>query len=169
MKSLDELYREYLDKRRRDADKALADKGLEPVGLNHLRYDLVELPPLIDIHAFAVMLDRVKDETTKPHIAQSLAHSKTQTARAKKPRGKVTEKKTVGEIIARLVRNNPDETAKELWQRFIDQLKADELQPDQSESGPMLVVFDGLQGQKEMAFSTFQNRVSNIKTKKKSR
>jgi len=163
MKSLDERYRAYLDERRRDADKALADKGLAPVGLNHLRYDLVKLPPLIDRNDFADMLDRVKDETTKPHIAQSLAYSKTQTVRAKKPRGKLNGNKTIGEISARLVRNNPGETAKELWQRFIGQLTADGLEPRESKSEPLLVVYEGPKGQKKMAFRTFENKVSKIK------
>jgi hypothetical protein len=170
MKSLDESYRAYLDKRRRDADKALADKGLEPVGLNHLRYDLVKLPPLVDKDVFAVALVEVKEEqfkalkkATAPHIAKSLAYSKTQTARAKKPRGKLDENKTIGEIIARLVHNNPGETAKELWQQFIGQLTADGLEPRESKSEPLLVVYEGPKGQKKMAFRTFENKVSKIK------
>ena len=163
MKSLDERYHAYLDKRRRDADKALADKGLEPVGLNHLRYDLIKLPPLIDRNDFADMLDQVKDETTKPHIAQSLAFSKTQTARAKKPRGKLDENKTIGDIIEKVVRNHPGETVKELWKPFIDQLEAYGLQPHESTSGPILVQYEVQKDQKEMKFRTFQNRVCKAK------
>lgn len=163
MKSLDERYRAYLDERRRDADKALADKGLEPVGLNHLRYDLIKLPALIDRNDFADMLDQVKEETTKPHIAQSLAFSKTQTARAKKPRGKLVENKTIGGIIEKVVRNHPGETAKELWQPFINQLEAYGLQPHESTSGPILVQYEVQTSQRQMTFRTFQNRVSNAK------
>ena len=163
MKSLDERYRAYLDERNRDADKALADKGLEPVGLNHLRYDLIKLPPLIDRNDFADMLDQVKDETTKPHIAQSLAFSKTQTARAKKPRGKLDENKTIGDIIEKVVRNHPGETAKELWKPFIDQLEAYGRQPHESTSGPILVQYEVQKGQKEMKFRTFQNNVCKAK------
>lgn len=164
MKSLDELYQEYLDKRRRDADKALADKGLEPVGLNHLRYDLVKLPPLMNRNVFADMLDRVKEEVTAPHITKSLAYSKSQSNRAKNPRGKLDENKRIGDIIAELVRHHPSETAKELWTRFLGKLEAYGLQPHESTSGPILVQYEGQKGQGKMKFRNFENWVAKTKT-----
>ena len=107
-------------------------------------------------------------EATAPHIAKSLNWSKTQSGIAKNPRGKLDGNKRIGVIIANIVRNHPGETAKKLWNRFIGQLTADGLSPSESDSEPMLVVYEGLQGQKTMTFGTFQNSVSKIKTNKKS-
>jgi hypothetical protein len=117
---------------------------------------------------FADMLDRVKEEVTAPHIAKSLAYSKSQSNRAKNPRGKLDENRTISDIIAKVVRNNPGETAKKLWDQFIGQLTADGLEPRESKSVPLLVIYEGPKGPKTLKFSTFANKVSKPKASKKS-
>jgi hypothetical protein len=104
-----------------------------------------------------------------------LRHKETQSNRAKRPRGRITEDgKTINQIIADLVlrAEHRDETAKELWPHFSAELERYELNPTERphptdhKKCAYAYTVDGRP--KRISYGQFANVVSRIRKSKKS-
>jgi hypothetical protein len=92
-----------------------------------------------------------------------------QRKRAKKPRGKITEDgRTLSQIVEKLVKQYPEEAAKELWPRLSGALEEAGLDPEEISEGShgpaYLYCFHD--GQKKISFHRFECIRSNARKKK---
>ena len=98
-------------------------------------------------------------------------HRKEQSARARKPRGKVGEGgETLSQIIGRLAQSgDQEESAKALWLKLYGELDGQQLNPVEkqhpSDLNKSAYEYDGANGRKRITFGRFQSVVSSFRKK----
>lgn len=112
----------------------------------------------------------------RDHIRPTLVigdnHSRAQSKRAKKPRGKLLpdSDNTIKDIISNLALSaeHCEETAKELWPHFFSKLDEMHLNPEESadEEKKERIFFDYKNARKRFSFERFSNDVSEFRNKK---
>lgn len=92
-----------------------------------------------------------------------------QSKRAKKPRGKITEDgRTLSQMVENLVKQCPEETAKELWPRLwgvLDEAGLDPKEICEGSHGPSYQ-YRFYDGQKQLSFHRFECILSDARKKK---
>lgn len=166
MKPLAERYETYSRERKAEIDKELKAAGLSPMGVNSL-YALKEGKRIATLEEFATASDEVMSGLAEVGIK----HRREQSARARKPRGKVGEDgEPLSQIIGRLaLSGDQEESAKELWSNFYGELDGLLLKPVEtqhpSDLKKLAYEYGAEGGRKRITFGRFQNRVSAYRKK----
>lgn len=92
-------------------------------------------------------------------------YGKHQSRVAKNPRGKIEEAegKTINEMIGRLAKARPDESAKELWSHFHSELDGHTVNPKMDDQRGA-ISYDFNSKRKSITFGTFEKVVSRYRT-----
>ncbi len=102
-------------------------------------------------------------------ISSGRKFSQLQQDKAVQPRGKVTDDgKTIKDIIGKLAQSQEytNLSAKQLWPHFFSELEKLELDPEEISATTSTYLYNFKQGQKSIAFKTFENKVSDFRKKK---
>lgn len=115
----------------------------------------------------------VTDPRTAQQINMGKKHSQSQSRKARRPRGKVSDDgETIRDVIRRIASREPDEGAKALWPRFLGELDRRQLDPVEeghpTDEKKSAVKYDNVDGErKSMTFGRFEKVVSAYNTGKK--
>lgn len=108
------------------------------------------------------------DQTHARQVIMGKKYGELQSSKAKRPRGKIEEAdgETINEMIGRLSKRRPDESAKELWVHFHSKLDEHSLNPNEdSQKGG--IEYDFKSKRKTITFGTFKKVVSQYRTGRK--
>jgi hypothetical protein len=145
---------------------------MDPLGANALRRTLIGALPPSTPEEFGQASDDVDAHTTLPLAAQAIKHKSTQQAKARSPR-------SPGLALVISLSKNPEyrnETARELWPRFINELRRNRCDPEERHTGGQgpnafqvnYVVYPDEPRERaaQMTFSSFKGIVSQTRNEK---
>jgi hypothetical protein len=116
----------------------------------------------------------VSETVAAPIHALGLEFRRSQARRATKPRGKLSDGRTLGQIIAELASRpeRHDESARELWPHLYDELDRLTLNPqethDPKDPRRDAYIYDFGERRKRITFRQFANSISSFRTSQKS-
>jgi len=150
--------------------------------LNPISYGGFPLPPPVrtDVLVLAHIKTAVRlgpekglafltDQSHADKVQMAERYRQDQSRKAKRPRGKLFEAngQTINEIIGRLAKGKPDDSAKELWPHFYSELDDYHLNPKEDDQKSVIEYDSNDGGRKTIAFGTFKKLVSQYRTGRK--